>query len=55
LVLVSISTEKPTSDKLEGMIYSRIQAKLEDRWRTVNIGFSILLIAVLFALWWIFR
>jgi SSS family solute:Na+ symporter len=55
LVLVSLASAKPTADKLEGMIYSRNIAVIKDKWRSVNVGFSILLVIVLIALWWIFR
>jgi len=55
LVLVSLSTAKPTADKLEGMIYSRNISVIKDKWRSINVGFSILLLIVLIALWWNFR
>jgi len=55
LVLVSLSTAKPTADKLEGMVYSRNISVIKYKWRSINIGFSILLLIVLIALWWNFR
>jgi SSS family solute:Na+ symporter len=55
LILVSLATAKPTADKLEGMIYSRSISVIKDKWRNINVGFSILLIIVLVALWWNFR
>jgi hypothetical protein len=55
LVLVSLATSKPTADKLEGMIYSRHITVIKDKWRSLNIGFSLLLVTILIILWWIFR
>ena len=55
LIIVSLATEKPTDDKLSGMIYNRNSAVITDRWTKINIGFSILLVLVLISLWWNFR
>jgi SSS family solute:Na+ symporter len=55
LILVSLTTAKPTPDKLEGMIYSRNISVIKDKWRSLNVGFSILLVLVVIFLWWIFR
>jgi SSS family solute:Na+ symporter len=55
LIIVSLATLKPNADKLEGMIYSRNIGVIKDKWRTINLVFSLLLVLVLIALWWIFR
>ncbi|MBE0539490.1 MAG: sodium/solute symporter [Ignavibacterium sp.] len=55
LIFVSLATEKPTNEKLSGMIYHRNTAVITDRWTKINIGFSALLVFVLVSLWWIFR
>jgi ABC-type multidrug transport system permease subunit len=48
-------TEKPNEEKLQGIIYAKDVLKIKDKWRNINIGFLVLLIAVVALLWWIFR
>ncbi|HEU0228770.1 MAG TPA: sodium:solute symporter [Arachidicoccus soli] len=55
LIVVSLATEKPTEDKLTGMIYNRSAAVISDRTTKLNVVFSILLVLLLFSLWWTFR
>jgi hypothetical protein len=37
------------------MIYSRHITVIKDKWRSLNIGFSLLLVAIVIILWWTFR
>lgn len=54
LVGVSLATEKPDEKKLTGLIFDKSALQAKSKWRTVNIFFSVLLVAILFTLWIIF-
>ncbi|MBK7631125.1 MAG: sodium/solute symporter [Ignavibacteriales bacterium] len=55
LVAVSLATEKPNEERLKGIIYAKDTLQIKDKWRKINIGFSVLLVAVVALLWWSFR
>jgi len=55
LITVSLATEKPDEEKLKGIVYAKDSLNIKDKWRNINIGFSVLLVAVVALLWWSFR
>jgi solute:Na+ symporter, SSS family len=55
LIVVSLFTEKPNADKVDGLVYSGSSLFSKARVNKLNVILSILLVIVLIILWWIFR
>lgn len=55
LVIVSLSTEKPSEKQLEGLIFDKSKIIEKSKWTIVNIVMSVALVILLLTLWWIFR
>lgn len=57
LVLVSLATPAPAKEQLANLTYATVDRghKFETKWNAVNVGASVALLVILFALWWTFR
>lgn len=55
LVVVSLLTEKPSEQQLEGLIFDKSKITEKSKWTIVNISMSVILVVLLLTLWWIFR